>query len=562
MPGTYRHQLPAELPFGFYHELAWGDITAENDEELLKECFVEHMEVSRFLSGRFAIFRAHGGEGKTALISAVTGGKYPAKGKYTSHFLRVRGAEDYKSLQTLIDSDSFDLTVGSKVDRHSVFWELYLAFRCLKWLKEDLNNKNAGYAYDSLYSYLFGSYAQPTSINNMDEFTKGVFNLGVSFSLPVLSNLANARVKVSTQRGHKKALQPIIDKQSNVPYLYISDIWEFIKKIASEMKIYVHILLDSIDSFVSRKDYATQNSMVEGLLNAMNTISTVNRVSLRIVIRPEQLDGLDWRNVGQGIQTFQSSTYETIWSEDKIFEFIAKRLAWNLNNCMRSKRIYFLGKLLRQNESAGLLASPEWNKAFSLAVLGNTCKHRTLDGTVEPCSTIDFILTHFSLDSNTAEHPKFCPRFLLIFLIELTKVRSARIHNGTHTLKRDRDGFYTYSDGFEPDDFLHAYRSFQKKLLQMLASEPGATNDIKPVIGHVLEYMYKTKSPSSDRLKSFLESHTDASTARDCVGFLKSRGVLKRKTGTKDLVLSIPFSQPVGQTTFDHSIFKATSGEN
>ena len=203
------------------------------------------------------------------------------------------------------------------------------------------------------------------------------------------------------------------------------------------------VIIDKIDKFMAGAEYYVQRQYINSLLEVEDDLSAIKNINLKIFIRADLFDRLDFTALGY--DKVQDNVIRLKWSHDETLRFLASRIIfaliaakicreedifqatdWSEFGLSRRERFFlnswvpsFLKNLVNKKEKSERTTSlyGKFDKAIITKVFPRSTIHFCSKGNEYlELDIFDFIKSHF-LDGNG-----ICtPRYMLIFLKEVVK---------------------------------------------------------------------------------------------------------------------------------------------
>ena len=440
--------MPKLFPVEVLNKFNVGEAEGKTDS-LLEECLCEIPPIKEFLLGKKDIILGERGAGKTALFRMLSERKlnfFSPPGK-TYQILALDESIEYKQLKTIIEQRI--QASGSKDNdsiKYQFIWELFLTYKILCFVTDELKLDQDDLAkYKNEISAALGFEDKKVGIMQFLLSHKKTIGIKLDQLHPATSNFY-----VSAEP---------IEKLNTSEDVFKVDLKEIKKKVSSLLDknhMVLYVLLDRLDEFVIKEDYAIQKRLLEGLMACYRNFSSSTQIRIKPFFRTDIFNRLDIS--GLGTDKILSKTVHLKWEPNDLRELIARRLFYNFTENLDIANLEFETdegrlhldpkyvedeKIRTKNDKRNFITrwgSKKWKKLvsdfiiqlqmidrrerktnFSDAITTDiihqifpkSCEHTTSNGKKEYIKFIDFIDSHLSFATDFST-----PRVVIDFFEE------------------------------------------------------------------------------------------------------------------------------------------------
>ena len=491
----------------------FGDPDATRDSLIQDQmCICKIRPMADFLRDKSTILVGERGSGKTAIFELLKAGKlrFEEPAEYNQIIIPISESLDYRTLEAVVTT-SIQSKSNSPELHHRAIWELLVLYYLIPKVKEMTDLPERISKHLELFDSQF--YGKKQAPSFFELAFKGKKRVGVKFDVSpagftVPDVYAQYNPEVNSAPSETINPTPII--------LQLGIFKNELNNFLASRRIKIHILIDRIDEFVVRDEYATQMNALNGLLAVEKGYHSFPSISVKLFLRADLFRKLDLRE--SGADKVMARRVELVWSAEEIRDFLAKRILYNylmlFSNGryefpINTERIYLdnrsnfdtvktnwrhrSGVWLRQKILYGFALTlgsvfpaaskhyfarhSNFNDGINLHLLsgffGEQVCHVTETGVEKFISIEEYLETHFKLNTGHST-----PRVMLMFMDE--SVRSAVDYYGKNSLMQKLE-FPVIPLRVVSD----AYRSFRLKLWEALAQESKtASNLVRELARH------------------------------------------------------------------------------
>lgn len=295
----------------------FGDPEARNDDVLLN-CFQPIKGVREFLSGNKNIILGERGVGKSALFRLVCDEKCKfAQSKNETKKQIIIGIDDelnYISILNLVETKFIDKT-KTPHSKYRFLWETYIFSRIIESLTHEFGIDTELKTLQEDFGEILG-ISKEQKFRLSDIFTLYKYTTGVKFE-------QNGSVSPNF------SIEPAKDahiKPTEISYQQLIRFKERVRQAIKARKCIIHVLVDRVDDFVVDLEYEEQKKSVQALLECTQDLRYPD-LKLKIFLRTDLFRRLNFQKGGFDKISHQVTKLE--WSENDIYEFVARRLLFN-----------------------------------------------------------------------------------------------------------------------------------------------------------------------------------------------------------------------------------------
>lgn len=434
--------LPLEFPVSALELFDFGSAEAK-DDQLLTSCPVPTSAMSAILDGAKDIVLGYRGTGKSATVRLLSEKKliFKLPEGWNSHLVVLDEELDYKTIREHLYKRATDDRSRALVSR--VVWEILIIYRALQSIRE-----------------LTGD-SDPT----IREFIKDIdVLLGVSTRRPslieiILSHKKRVGVKLDTNLPNIIDLYAGLEPNSSIALpeentiLKLADYKKYLNSFLQKSQITLFVLFDRLDDFVVQEDYATQKTLLHGLLaTQVNYREKYPNIKIKAFLRTDLFQRIDLNEFGP--DKILARSVELKWSPSEIKHFLGKRIAHNLIRGLKlpsleiavdrdtlhvssnelatleetkltlsnfsffklshwRRLFWYAGVRARHNSGEGRIrhSIDAFSEALITSIFPREISYKNVNGTFSDIKFLDFLDTHFQLS-----HGHCTPRALLSFL--------------------------------------------------------------------------------------------------------------------------------------------------
>lgn len=487
-------------------QFTFGDADAKRDDVINNTAYITSINsLEAIITGKYNIIVGERGTGKSAIFRMFQENKlsFSKKEGYTEHKIFIEADFDLSAFKDFVlrhikekRSDS-----ETKLYKYQLSWELFLSFRLLYIIKNDLGiqNTDVNKALD-LYKTAFGDI----KTNNIFEFLKSLrFTIGAKTST-TNPTIIDAYTKV-------EPVEPTVSREQRFDQVEFNlfEVKRLINSVLSENKIILRVFIDKLDDFVVKEDYDTQRYILQALLSVEDTYFNTLYLKLYIFLRKDLYERLDLNALGP--DKVSSRKIDLVWTKKEIWDFIARRVFYNLKNTfgidhlefsidskmftIEEKKLPGLFEKEKENSLVKYLKkvcpnfikrkfsngynhisarridfTEEINKEVIYSIFPEKVIHKMQNGTEEDIDFLDYIYTHTALASGSTN-----PRMIILFLNRLFYNLGIYYKNNPEIkVELNRQGQYKL---IPVDIVMNSYNEFKKDLNEIFKKLDSQWND-------------------------------------------------------------------------------------
>jgi hypothetical protein len=482
------NNLPSKITLSQISKFNFGNIEA-NDDKLLFESVCKTAAIDEFLNGEKNIVLGEKGTGKTALFRLLKEKKmqFVKRNGHQNLILSIDDNFQYKHIKNevlkLVSS-----SISEESFKYQIVWEIFLYHKIINFLSNQIDiNKDLKKSLE-LCNQIFGK-----STNGISEIFK---NYKRTFGIKLYNTPSD--ILLPDFYTTSEPINPITKKENSIEKLELDlDYYkaEVSKLLKSNNKKLI-ILIDRLDEFVSRSENSTQIEMLEALIAVEREYSKYPNIELNIFLRDDLFNSLSFEGIGY--DKVVSKRVELKWSNEKIREFIARRILFNFVNVLGlnsinitvdhndleidtseeiksykspniGQRLYrSILKRVNPNHYAQKFArkvnlSDDINKQIILTIFPRYIEHVNNDGKTTDMDIFDYFSTHFNLGTGNS-----IPRLFILYLnkcFEIIKDYYRANQDQIPNLDSKTNCYEIVKRGF----FSKGYKEFQKEVYNNFA---------------------------------------------------------------------------------------------
>lgn len=419
--------LPDPFPTDKLRLLQFGNADGHRDK-VAESAFIETSSVKQFYLNQHSIIVGAIGTGKSTLFNLLK--NYSEK------------LELYKNdlIVPLEEALSFNELAGFIKEHYpdkdeNTLYQLLWKFNVLLKISIELSKQDGFPNNDyekAVNRFLNDTNSSDAYSNILIKFKNLISNANIKFEAKVGDNPISVEAGLSEQ-------SPKPEKKINLEEVQRA----ISKSIEARRFNSATVIVDKIDRFVAGAEYYIQRQFINSLLEVDDDLSAINNINLKIFIRADLFDRLDFAALGY--DKVHDNVIRLKWSQDETLRFLATRimfaliqakicrpedvfqatdlsefdLTWREKFFLNPKVPSFIKNVVNKKEKAERATSlyGKFDKAIITKVFPRSTIHFCAkEGLHSELDTFEFIRSHF-LDGNG-----ICtPRYMLIFLKEVVK---------------------------------------------------------------------------------------------------------------------------------------------
>jgi hypothetical protein len=420
--------LPDPFPTDKLRLLQFGNADGHRDK-LAESTFIETSSVKQFYLNHHSIIVGAIGVGKSTLFTLLKNHSEKLESYKGDLIVPLEEALSFNELSEFVKEHYPEKDENTL---YQLLWKFNVLLKISIELSKQDGFPNNEYE-KAVNNFLDDSNSSDTYSNILNKFKRIVSNANIKFEAKIGDNPITVEAGLSD-----KAPKP--EKKINLE--------EVQRAISESIKLRnfnsATVIIDKIDRFMAGAEYEVQRKYINALLEVDDDLSSIQNINLKIFIRADLFDRLDFAALGY--DKVHDNVIRLKWSHDETLRFLSTRIIVGLTQAkicrpeeifqatdlsefdltMREKFFLsprvptFLKNLINKKEKSERVTSlyGKFDKAIITKVFprrvihfcSKESEHLELD-------TFDFIKSHF-LDGNG-----ICtPRYMLIFLKEVVRL--------------------------------------------------------------------------------------------------------------------------------------------
>lgn len=323
------------------HDTRIGNVSAENDDLFLFDCFVDSVALSRALDTTTTglIVAGRTGSGKTAILKYVE-----------RHKNNARIAPSEMALQYISNSEimRFLNDIGADLDIFfQTIWKHVLCIEYIRLRYQITDSKTSISWYRKLCDLLGGDEKQKRALGYLKDW-EGQFWITIDENVRQITqkyeNALNAEIgidisKLKSKAGYGRNLS--VDQKtelvSRARTVISSDQLSDLSRVLDLLKEQeganyyqdpCYILIDDLDD--RWIDDSLKYRMIRALVESLKSFSKIQKLKILVALRTDVLERVMQENKDQGFQRekYNDFIFEMRWSESELKEMVNKRISF------------------------------------------------------------------------------------------------------------------------------------------------------------------------------------------------------------------------------------------
>lgn len=287
-------------------DINFGSLEGENDEKLSLETFFPTLSIRSVLKKRYNYILSPKGVGKSALFSAIKhnylADTFFSKDKFSVIPVNKAFGNDDENL----NPEKFSEDDNRK--NYAISWGLYIISQLLKDIITNHSDKDNYPAFKKKVSKIEGIKDKFHLFNTLEIINQ--LNIGLVFNVS----------------GQNIELKPKFDIPQKIEKLLLNDVLEHIDEFYRANELSALVMVDRIDSFVSKEKQKVQKNYVQGLIDCTEEIQLFKNIRCLIFLRTDLFNSFD---IKFEYDKLKERKIELKWQESETLNFIVYRLASN-----------------------------------------------------------------------------------------------------------------------------------------------------------------------------------------------------------------------------------------
>lgn len=289
------------------YNINFGRLEGEKDDKL-SDSFFPTASIIRLLKGKYNYVLSPKGGGKSAVFRAI-------KDKL---IVLPKSYFDYSkySIVAINEAFGFDndyLPAEQFVDEqnrknYTISWAIYLLSELIKDIKENHSEK-PNYSEFNKEIKKIADFKEKFQLYNIVDFVSQL-SFGLSF----------------TVGGQPIDLKPKLNFEKKQEKLILNEIFQKINKFYADNNLTALVLIDRLDNFVRKEAYIIQKNYIQGLIDCIEELSTLENIAPVLFIRTDLFYAFD---IDFEFDKLKERTQELKWEEGETLNFIIYRLLAN-----------------------------------------------------------------------------------------------------------------------------------------------------------------------------------------------------------------------------------------
>lgn len=323
------------------HDTRIGNVSAENDDQFLFECFVDSVALSRALDTTTTglIVAGRTGSGKTAIL------KYVEK-----HKTNARIAPSEMALQYISNSEimRFLNDIGADLDIFfQTIWKHVLCIEYIRLRYSIVDSKSSRSWFRRLYDHVAQDERQSRALEYLKSW-EGEFWITIDENVRQITqkyeNAINAELGIDISKFKSKAgygrnlsVDQKTELVSRARTIISSDQLSDLSKVLDLLKEQesvnyyqdpCYILIDDLDD--RWIDDSLKYRMIRALVESLKAFSKIQKLKILVALRTDVLERVMQENKDQGFQRekYNDFIYEMRWTEPQLKELVNKRISF------------------------------------------------------------------------------------------------------------------------------------------------------------------------------------------------------------------------------------------
>jgi hypothetical protein len=300
------HKTEKEFDLCELADINFGSLEGENDEKLSLETFFPTLSIRSVLKKRYNYILSPKGVGKSALFSAIKHNYFTETFFSKDKFSVIPVNKAFGNDDENLNPENF--TEDDNRKNYAISWGLYIISQLLKDIISNHSEKENFPAFRKKIAKIEGIKDQFHLFNTLEIINQ--LNIGLVFNVS----------------GKNIELKPKFDIPQKIEKLLLNDVLEYIDEFYRVNNLSALVMVDRIDSFVSKEKQKVQKNYVQGLIDCTEEIQLFKNIRCLIFLRTDLFNSFD---IKFEYDKLKERKIELKWEESETLNFIVYRLASN-----------------------------------------------------------------------------------------------------------------------------------------------------------------------------------------------------------------------------------------
>lgn len=286
--------------------ISFGQLEGEKDQKLNSDTFFPTETIKQLLCKHYNYVLSPKGVGKSAIFNAITNRFVPSSlFDYSKHSI-VAINKAFGNDNEYLDPEKFKEEENRK--NYSIYWGLYIMGELLKDVFNNHSNKPNFASFKSKIKKVEG-LKDKFKLYNVLEIVNQL-NFGFAFNIS----------------GQTIEIKPNIKYDTHLEKLSLNDVFQTINDFYKENNLEALIVIDRIDSFVSKESIEIQKNYLQGLIDCIEEITFYKNLDPLLFLRTDLFYAFDLKFEYDKVK---ERKIELKWEESEILNFIVYRFFSN-----------------------------------------------------------------------------------------------------------------------------------------------------------------------------------------------------------------------------------------
>jgi hypothetical protein len=286
--------------------ISFGQLEGEKDSKLNSDTFFPTETIKQLLCKHYNYVLSPKGVGKSAIFNAITNKFVPQSlFEYSKHSI-IPINKAFGNDNEYLDPSKFKEEEGRK--NYSVYWGLYIMSELLKDIFKNHSDKFNFESFKSKIKKVEGLKDKFQLYNVLEIINQ--LNIGFAFNIS----------------GQTIEIKPNIKYDSQLEKLSLNEIFQIINDFYYENNLDALIVIDRIDSFVSKESIEIQKNYLQGLIDCIEEITFYKNLDPLLFLRTDLFYSFD---IKFEYDKVKERKIELKWEESEILNFIVYRFISN-----------------------------------------------------------------------------------------------------------------------------------------------------------------------------------------------------------------------------------------
>lgn len=286
-------------------KINFGQLEGEKDSLLDKETFFPTETIKQLLCKHYNYVLSPKGVGKSAVFNALTN-------KFITPNLFAYGEHSIVPINRAFgnDNDYLDPEKFKEDGRknYSIYWGLYIMGELLKDIFNNHQDKGNFESFKRKIRKVEGLKDQFQLYNILDIINQ--LNIGFAFNIS----------------GHTVEIKPNVKFDGHLEKISLNEILKLINDFYKENNLEALIVIDRVDSFVSKESIEIQKNYLQGLIDCIEEITFYRNLDPLLFLRTDLFYAFD---IKFEYDKVKERKIELKWEESEILNFIVYRFLSN-----------------------------------------------------------------------------------------------------------------------------------------------------------------------------------------------------------------------------------------